>query len=635
MPGVLEKTSEEGEVKLWPIGDGQTTVGRSPASGVTLDHPSVSRDHALIQHKQGRFLVQDRDSRNGTRVNGVFCARHLLQDGDRIAFGDVESVFHETDELPPPCTKHRESATPRAPDALAKGAATVPLPLAEGLESCDLRVLNAWQTIRLFSNFCADGLRPALQAVLDNLLGIRDVRRAVLYVAPLRRGERATWSRAGEPHARSGAPISEDEMLEIAQKGNALGLRGGHRVAELRAQRLDALCLPISRQGQPVGCILVEGENELTPECVQVIDSTAEALSLGLSLSDAQTGRAQEPRRGDDLDSPIVGRSKPLRSLIAMAGKAAKSDSTVLLRGETGTGKELFACLIYEESMRADRAFVPVHCSAIEETLLGSALFGHEKGAFTGAVGMKRGLFEEADGGTLFLDEVGELSHSMQLKLLRVLQEGEFLRLGGSKAIHVDVRIVAATNRDLEDAISQGRFRRDLYFRLKVIEIPLPPLRERKDDIPDLAQHFVHELRSKTDTHVAGIAEGAMDVLQRYSWPGNIRELRNTMERCLVLAQGDQIEIDDLPAEILFASEHPECGAKQGLSVNGDASALRDVERDHILQTLRDCGGNKKLAAAKLGISRSTLYEKLKVLREERTVRDSDTESEKPTSART
>lgn len=308
----------------------------------------------------------------------------------------------------------------------------------------------------------------------------------------------------------------------------------------------------------------------------------------------------------------LVGRSEPLRGAMKLAVRAAKSDATVLLFGESGTGKELFARLIYEESNRRKRKYLAVNCSAIEQTLLSSTLFGHEKGAFTGADKQKLGLFEEADGGTLFLDEIGELSQDMQVKLLRVLQEGEFMRVGGTEPVKVDVRVLTATNKDLARLVAEGKFREDLYYRLNVIQITLPPLRDRPGDVEDLVRHFVSEIGGPTRS----ISSEAMSVLSAYSWPGNVRQLRNVMERTIILSQNDELQPEDFPPEIR-ATRSP-TGEGVVATQSGHVGAyprtdnLADVEGAHIRATLEACGGNKKLAAERLGISRSTLYEKLK-----------------------
>ena len=242
----------------------------------------------------------------------------------------------------------------------------------------------------------------------------------------------------------------------------------------------------------------------------------------------------------------LVGRSEALRDAMKTAARAAKSNATVLLFGESGTGKELFARLVWEESPRSGKRFLPVHTGAIESSLLASTLFGHEKGAFTGADKQKKGLFEEADGGTIFLDEIGEINGETQVKLLRVLQEGEFMRVGGTEPVKVDVRVICATNRNLAEAVKEGKFREDLYYRLNVIQIHLPPLRERTGDIADLVRHYVGAIGGPGKT----VSPEAMTALERYGWPGNVRELRNVVERMVVLSRHDQLEVDDLPPEM-------------------------------------------------------------------------------------
>lgn len=307
----------------------------------------------------------------------------------------------------------------------------------------------------------------------------------------------------------------------------------------------------------------------------------------------------------------LVGRSEPLKCAMQIAARAAKSDATVLLCGESGTGKELFAKLVWEESERSGKKFLPVHSGAIEPSLLSSALFGHEKGAFTGADRQKKGLFEEADGGTIFLDEIGEINAETQVKLLRVLQEGEFMRVGGTEPIKVDVRVICATNRDLKKSVREGTFREDLYYRLNVIRIQLPPLRERTGDIEDLVNHYAKQLGGP----FRRVSEEAMSALVRYDWPGNVRELRNVVERMVVLSLKDELGVEDLPDEV---RDYRPAGDSRPLSAAVGAvqeplpSTLGEMEKRLISNTLVACGGNKKKAADVMGISRSSFYEKLK-----------------------
>jgi two-component system response regulator HydG len=302
----------------------------------------------------------------------------------------------------------------------------------------------------------------------------------------------------------------------------------------------------------------------------------------------------------------IVGQSQEIRDLLALITRVAASDSPVLVHGESGTGKELVARTIHERSGRRAGPFVAVNCAALPETLLESELFGYEKGAFTGAAGRKEGRFELASGGTLFLDEVADLSLVTQPKILRVLQEGEFERLGGTRTLQVDVRIVAATNQDLADMVKEKRFREDLYYRLNVITIRVPPLRERHEDIRLLAQYYVRVYGAKNGRTLEGFTAEAIDRLESYAWPGNVRELENLVERSVILARKDRIDAEDLPEEIMGVKRPPRDAI---LELVG--TPLEEVEQRLLDETLRITGGNKTQAAKLLGIDVRTVARKL------------------------
>ena len=297
----------------------------------------------------------------------------------------------------------------------------------------------------------------------------------------------------------------------------------------------------------------------------------------------------------------IIAGDAMMRAALDLARSVAPADSTVLVTGETGTGKELVARAVHHWSGRANRAFVAVNCAALAETLLESELFGHEKGAFTGAAAQRRGRFELAHEGTLFLDEVGEMSPALQAKLMRVLQEGTFERVGGMKTVTVDVRVIAATHRDLAQMVAAGTFRSDLFYRLSVFPIPLPPLRERLSDILPLAEHILRNVTRRLGKRVAGFAEEAAALLQGYGWPGNIRELQNVIERAAILCQGEQI----LPAHLNLTPTSPAPAA-------AGPRTLRELEREAILAALAACRGNRRAAAEQLGIGLRTLYTRLR-----------------------
>lgn len=305
----------------------------------------------------------------------------------------------------------------------------------------------------------------------------------------------------------------------------------------------------------------------------------------------------------------IIAKSPKMKEVLKVTDQIAQSHSTVLIGGESGTGKELIAHRIHDRSPRREKPFIAVHCAALTETLLASELFGHEKGAFTGAAERKIGRFERAHQGTLFLDEVGEITAETQVKLLRVLQEGEFERVGSAKTIRVDVRLVCATNKNLMEQIRAGKFREDLYYRINVIYLEVPPLRERKEDIPLLIDHFIQHFSKVNGKSITGITKSAVDALTRYSWPGNVRELKNIVERMIVLANTSQLDIQNLPDDITCPVNPP-----ASRSTNREASAtqnLTEMEKEAIKQTLDHVRGNKSLAAKKLGISRRTLYRKI------------------------
>ena len=297
----------------------------------------------------------------------------------------------------------------------------------------------------------------------------------------------------------------------------------------------------------------------------------------------------------------IVFSGPPMRKVLDLVQKVASTEATVLILGESGTGKELIARALHEKSSRRNGAFVAINCGALPEGLLESELFGHVRGAFTGADRNKRGLFEEASGGTLFLDEISETTPGFQVKLLRALQEGEIRRVGDNHPFKVSGRLLAATNKDLAKLVAEGKFREDLYYRLKVFPIELPSLRERAEDILPLAEHFLRKAKKKLGGKAVKFSPEAADALRRYRWPGNVRELEHVIERAMIMAAGPSVQAEDLPPELLAGSTR-----------KGSKETLDDAEKRHILQILEDCAGNQVEAAKKLGVARNTLWRKLK-----------------------
>ena len=338
------------------------------------------------------------------------------------------------------------------------------------------------------------------------------------------------------------------------------------------------------------------------PEEVRVI--TRKALeSRRLLLENMSLRRELEAKTEFEL---VVGTSRAIGQVLDVVRRVSPTESTILITGESGTGKELIAREIHRHSLRRNASFVVVDCGALVETLFESELFGHVKGSFTGAHETKHGRFEVADGGTIFFDEISNIGQNMQAKLLRAIQEREINRIGSSKAIKVDVRILAATNEDLADGVRKGKFREDLFYRLSVVPIRLPPLRERKEDIPLLVEHFLQKYNKRTKRNITGISSSALKALKEYDWPGNIRELENTIERAVVLSRGDGIELEDL-------MYHGISGRATALgSAPGKLQTLESVEKDYIRAVLRAHHGNRTQTAEVLGIDRKTLWARIK-----------------------
>ncbi len=383
-----------------------------------------------------------------------------------------------------------------------------------------------------------------------------------------------------------------------------------------------ALVAPVNVAGRPFGLLgfVWSQQSKFGDHDIALIEGIADQIGTALERDQLSTEVMRLRSQLHQRQSEIVGQAPAIRRAIELGLNVANTNATVLVTGESGTGKELIANLIHYNSGRESKPFVKINCGAIPETLLESELFGHEKGAFTDARAQRLGRFEEANGGTLFLDEIGEMSPQAQVRLLRVLQDGEFTRVGGKHVIKVDVRVVAATNSDLEKAIEAGTFRRDLFYRLSVFPIALPPLRDRTEDIHPLVIHFLESYKEKTGRFVSGISKEAMRALVNYDWPGNVRELENAIERAVIISSGRQIELEDLPESIArtagegssFARLERAIATGHDLGIKIELpSSLEEIERRVIEATLEYTEGDKSQAARLLDIGRKTLYRKL------------------------
>jgi DNA-binding NtrC family response regulator len=408
---------------------------------------------------------------------------------------------------------------------------------------------------------------------------------------------------------------------------------GGKALEKLRESSFDLVLLDIVMPGMDGIALMKKLKNDPAAPAIVVltgratVDTAVEAMKngaydyltkpykleeLGIIINRAYEQRKlrlenqllqQELRRRESSDD-LVGESPAYVGILKLVEKIAPTDSTVLILGESGTGKELVANYIWRKSRRKNRSLVALNCATFSENLIESELFGHEKGAFTSAYKVKHGLVEGAHEGTLFLDEIAEIPMALQAKLLRFLDSGEFRRVGGNKTLKADVRVIAATNKDLEETVRQGRFREDLYYRLNVINISIPPLRERRQDIEPLAEYFLRKYEGKVQKKLKGFSPGAKEALLRYDWPGNVRELENVIERASILSDADTISREDL--SIPSYPAHPEAGTEQALP------PLQEVEKEYILKLLEQTKGNQTKASRLLGIDRKTLYLKMK-----------------------
>ena len=422
------------------------------------------------------------------------------------------------------------------------------------------------------------------------------------------------------PGGKQGLALFEEEQPDLVitdlKMDGIDGMRVLERVLEIDSSALVIICTAFGSIEKAVDA-MQRGAHDFVPKPFPP-DLLRSKITRALELRD-ERARGHKLRAENEMlradaaaqtdDSEIVGASDIMSTVFDRISKVAPTDSTVHIYGESGTGKELVARAIHDGSPRAKGPFVKVNCSALAESLLESELFGHEKGAFTGAVKQKLGRFELADGGTIFLDEIGDIAPSIQLKLLRVLQERQFERVGGEATVEVDVRVVTATNKDLKAEVENGQFREDLFYRLHIIPITLPPLRDRMDDLRPLVNHFIDKLVRRTRKHVGNIAPDALQALQQYRWPGNVRELENVIEHAMVFASGNTIEISDLPAVITGRSNQDLLAIPEGDRSLPDI--LEDLERQLILRAFRKARGVKTETARQLGIKPSALYYKL------------------------
>jgi Nif-specific regulatory protein len=600
----------------FPLGAEALTLGRDRESGVHLRDLAVSRRHCVIEPAGDAFQVRDLDSRHGTFVNGLPVHERDLQPGDQIAVGDSLFLFQvdETAARPSGVAFLEEKSLAAETTAHRPVDASLYLRPGDGGLPPGERSARDLQTL-----LCIGQEIHALRATEPLARRLLEL---LLETVPAERSALLLFDRAGEPASgfaldRAGSaarfPLSRTLVERLVREraavlwNDVLLLEGAGTPESLwEAHVSSLLAAPLLAPAGPLGVLYLDTRSggRFDDADLDLLTALAGIASLALANTRHMEWLEEERARLEtSLDDDLLGESPRMREIWRLLARAAASDSTVLLRGESGTGKEIAARALHRKSPRASRPFIAINCATLSPTLLESELFGHERGAFTGALERKTGKFEVADSGTLFLDEVGEIPPPLQAKLLRVLQEREFERLGGTRPLRVDVRVIAATNRDLEKAIQQGTFREDLFYRLNVISCTLPPLRERREDVPLLASHFAAHFGRKLGRKVAGFTPEARACLQRYPWPGNVRELSNAVERAVVLGEEDLIHPEDLPETILEAV--PTAGR---VPVTPYHDTVNETKKRSILNAVEQAGGNLTKAAELLGLNSTYLH---------------------------
>ncbi|MGZ0172111.1 MAG: sigma 54-interacting transcriptional regulator [Planctomycetales bacterium] len=628
-----------------------TTIGRAPTNRVVVPDDICSRHHCEIYQAEGEWLLRDLGSRNGTLIEGCRVTEDWpLSDGDQIQIGECSLVFTPDISRPPDNDVSLESGT-----ETCDGLPTVPRGTPEP------EIVFRRHKTRYHSGGGADAIgrdrasqelakmyRLALEMgstrdikelseiVLEGLFADSSVSIGAVLLLPksVERPEpsqlqisayRTVGDETYEKVSNSLSTIVLNDWEAVLARDIKEDSRLTDKASLQKLQAYSVICAPIRTKDAIYGLIhlyTTQGGDHLELDDLDYTLAVADQFAVALEhLQEKQhlqdglakaTDEAKTLRHQLAIESDLIGDSPAMLSLKDTIARVAPTDATALIRGESGVGKELVARAIHFSSDRRSGPFVCMNCAALSETLLESELFGHEKGSFTGAAGRKIGKFEQADRGTLFLDEVGEMSLQVQAKFLRVLEGHPFERVGGGSPVNVDVRVVAATNRDLEQAIEEKTFRQDLFFRLFVMEIAVPALRDHASDIPVLAHYFLQKFTSKASSRVQDLSDAAIQQLMEYQWPGNIRELQNTIERAVILARNSTIEPSDIQVSTRTTSRAAATDKGEQVTQENRDISLDRLEREHILGTLERTNWNKSMASQILGIERSTLDRKLK-----------------------
>jgi len=599
---------------------GGLAIGREPSNQICLDDSFASPLHCRIAVDGERCSIRDLDSLTGTFVNGVPVKDRLLAHGDRIALGSSVFLFLvEAGEAAKPSPVELSEDTCLSASVTELRGEDVLYLQPEGLAALPPTERLARDLNTLLKISAAIGSIRNVESLQWQLLGM------LFDVVPAERGaillasddleeftSAATWDRASGPQhpvhvsRQLAQRVLRERVAVLTNEGLKNEQFAGASTAGGSVHSL--VCVPLVALDKVSGVIYLDTRNAATPftrNHLQLAAAIAGIAAMAIENARQVERLGSENRRlraEVSLQHDMVGESPRMNEVYQLIARVAATQSTVLICGESGTGKELVARAIHQNSPRADQPFVAINCAAITETLLESELFGHERGAFTGAVTQKKGQLEVADGGTVFLDEIAELSPALQAKLLRVLQERDFLRVGGTRPVRLDIRVIAATNQELPTAVREGRFRQDLYYRLNVVCLTVPPLRERREDIPLLARYFAAKYGERCKRHIQGVSPEAIACLVRYDWPGNVRELENAIERAIVAGSSEFILPEDLPEIVL------ETGSAAGDSAAGYHEAVRKLKKQLILNAVEQTGGNFTEAAKLLGVHPNYLH---------------------------
>ena len=600
---------------------GEMPIGRDSSNLLAISDPSLSRRHCVLVSSGDNFTIRDLKSRNGTAVNGIPIEERLLDHGDQISVGDSIFVFQLRDEPVDAPSDHVEFSNSRV-------QATVQLRPQDAIYVDPNKILQSLPA----RNRASASLNALLKIsrVVHSIPRLEELQHQILQlifeVVPADRGAilldrhtKGNFSSVFARHRMAGSKqqvqVSSTVVDQVMASGVAIlasDVVASQSLSDseslVRSQVCSVLCVPLTVHEKLNGCLYLDSSNasaRFDEEHLQLVTAVAGTSAIALQNARRMQWLESENARLESeirLDHNLVGSSPRMKEVYQFLAQVSRVDSTVLLQGESGTGKELAARAIHRNSPRSHKPFVAINCAAIPEGLLESELFGHERGSFTGAVALKRGRFEVANGGVVFLDEIAELALPLQVKLLRVLQEHECDRVGATSPIPIDVRVVAATNRNLEESVKAGIFRQDLFYRLNVLTLEMPPLRERRDDIPALANYFVSKLVSRGIGTSKEFSPEAMECLVHYDWPGNVRELENAIERALVLSTSKMITPDDLPESTLDAT--PPSSSKGPLF----HTKVKEAKRQLIVDAVEKSSGNYTEAARVLGIHPNYLH---------------------------